>query len=472
MSYKDFQTSIQLASEKINNSVEKDQAIVIFGPSSVDALIASSILLKVINHIGGRALIRIGHQFSFENLRIKDHELAVLVDFGINTLKDVTAIYGNNCLIINHQKMSFEERVTDNNESVLNPWKYGINGHIEISTGGITYFVAKQLYKGANSLIPLAITSALAESQDVGEKKSLVGLNQTILDEGKNLGLVVTEIDILLFNKCRSIHESISDTLVPYIHGLTFNPKNCIKILQEGGLLLKINQKWKKCIDMTQEEKFILLRSITKYLGDKETSEDVETSLIGVSYSFPKEKVGSLFFDGRNLSLYLNCCLSSRKPGLGISICLGDRSRSITEFLENIVNCKTNLQSYIQRIFHEGWRLSSENNLDILINCDNIVSPDQLNILCRVLSTNLQFRTKVLILKSDDEDGKTMYFLKSTRYDTFLDIGEIAKESVREVNGYSEGNNVYASCVVPSSDNEKFLSIIRRYMSNDKNETK
>jgi len=470
VSYKDFQTSIQLASEKITNSIEKDQGIVICGPSSVDSLIASSILLKVINHIEGRALIRIGHPSSYENLRLKDNFLLVLVDFGINALKDVTEIYGNNCLIINHQKMSFEEKVTDNNESILNPWKYGINGHIEISTGGITYLIAKELYKGATSLNPLAITSALAESQDVGEKKSLVGLNQIILDEGKNLGLVVTDIDLMLFEKSRSIHESISQTLIPYIHGLTFNPKNCIKILQEGGLLLKENQKWKKCIDITQEEKFILLRSIAKYLGDNEASEDVEKSLIGVSYSFPKEKIGSLFFDGRILAFYLNCCLSSRKPGLGISVCLGDRSRSVIEFLENIVNCKTNLQSFIQRIFHEGWRLSSESNLDILINCDNIAGPDQLNILCQILSTNLQFRNRVLILRRDDENGKTMYFLKCTRYDTFLDIGEIARESVKEVNGYCEGNNVYASCVVPASDSEKFLSVIRSHILNDKNE--
>jgi hypothetical protein len=128
------------------------------------------------------------------------------------------------------------------------------------------------------------------------------------------------------------------------------------------------------------------------------------------------------------------------------------------------------MQSFIQRIFHEGWRLSSESNLDILINCDNIAGPDQLNILCQILSTNLQFRNRVLILRRDDENGKTMYFLKSTRYDTFLDIGEIARESVKEVNGYCEGNNVYASCVVPASDNEKFLSVIRRHILNDKNE--
>ena len=137
-----------------------------------------------------------------------------------------------------------------------------------------------------------------------------------------------------------------------------------------------------------------------------------------------------------------------------------------------MANCKTNLQSYIQRIFHEGWRISTENNLDVLINCDNIVGLDHLNILCQVLATNPQFKKRVLILKRDDEDGKTIYFLRSGRYDTLLDIGEIAKESVRNVTGYSEGNNVYAFCIVPSSHNENFLSTIRRNMSIDKNESK
>ena len=116
-----------------------------------------------------------------------------------------------------------------------------------------------------------------------------------------------------------------------YIHGLTFNPKNCIKILEEEGLLLKINQKWKKCIEMTQEEKFIILRVIAKYLQDNEASQNIETSLIGVSYLFPKEKMGSLFYDGRLLAFYQNCCLSSRKHGLGISICLGDNIQSVQE---------------------------------------------------------------------------------------------------------------------------------------------
>ena len=79
---------------------------------------------------------------------------------------------------------------------------------------------------------------------------------------------------------------------------------------------------------MTQEEKFIILRAIVKYLQDNEASQNIETSLIGVSYLFPKEKMGSLFYDGRLLAFYLNCCLSSRKHGLGISICLGDTIQS------------------------------------------------------------------------------------------------------------------------------------------------
>ena len=138
-----------------------------------------------------------------------------------------------------------------------------------------------------------------------------------------------------------------------------------------------------------------------------------------------------------------------------------------------MANCKTNLQSYIQRIFHEGWRISTEKNLDVLINCDNIVGLDSI-LISYVKSSPLILNSKkrVLILKRDDEDGKTIYFLRSGRYDTLLDIGEIAKESVRNVTGYSEGNNVYAFCIVPSSHNENFLSTIRRYMSIDKNESK
>ena len=100
----------------------------------------------------------------------EDHEFHVFVDVGVGLSKELRNSFGGNWLALNHDKISNEEITTDDENSILNPWKFGINGDTEISSGGISYLIAKAMDKKYQVLSPLSKSSALSENQDNGKR--------------------------------------------------------------------------------------------------------------------------------------------------------------------------------------------------------------------------------------------------------------------------------------------------------------
>ena len=108
--------------------------------------------------------------------------------------------YDEKWLIIDHHQVpetgESKEQEHDDGQ-ILNPWKYGIDGGKDVSAGG-WLMVASTLDPKNRDLSAIAVVSAVADRQDQGEKKSLVGLNAEILKSAQSLGIVSTDLDIIL----------------------------------------------------------------------------------------------------------------------------------------------------------------------------------------------------------------------------------------------------------------------------------
>jgi RecJ-like exonuclease len=313
-------------------------------------------------------------------------------------------------------------------------------------------------------LSPLAIVSALGEYQDVGDKRSLVGLNNEILEDSKKHGLVQTDIDLLLsFNEFLPIHESIANTYVPYLYGLTSNSDKCLDLLRKTNIDLKKDGRLKTICDINQEEKFLILETIKNHLSSQIDAgiDNLENILIGHTYVLPGEEHGSQLYDARRFSELLNSCSLNNKTGLGITICLGDRSTQLNEAEKDVQEFNNNSQKLISRILKEKWRIFDK-GLYLFINAEGIIEPDYVGHLSRLLGSHYQFMNKVIIMKTAIDENYSKYFFSSLLKGA-IDVQQMTKELSESVSGITiTFNNAEGQIVVPPAQEESLMAIIQK----------
>ena len=465
MGYTEFYENINSIGEKVKNLIDDRKDILIVSNSSCDGIISASVLIKSIWKLGGKATARFLSRFNGDNLsdlKNEDHEFYLFTDIGTGLSELFNKIFSSDWIILDHKKINFAEIATDDNNAILNPWKYDIDGNKEITSGGISYLLAKNLDKKFTDLSPLSIVSALGEYQDVGDKRSLVGLNNEILEDSKKNGWVQTDIDLLLsFNEFLPIHESIANTYIPYLYGLTSNREKCLELLKKTNITLKKDGRLKTISDINQEEKFLILETIKNHLGSQTESniDNLENILIGYTYVLPTEEYGSHLYDARRFSELLNSCALSSKTGLGMSICLGERSDSLDEAERDVQQFNKSSQKLISKILREKWRIFDK-GLCLFINADGIIEPDYVGYLSRLLSSHYQFMNKVIIMKTTIDENYSKYFFSSLLKGS-IDVEQMTKELSDSVDGISVTfNNVDGHIIIPSAQENSLMSII------------
>jgi len=468
MGYNEFYGNINSSSEKVKNLINEKKDILIVSNCSCDGIISASILIRAIWKLGGKATARLLNRITregFVDLKNEDHEFYLFTDLGTGQSDFFNKLFSNKWIMLDHKKISFAEIATDDDNNILNPREYDINGEKEISSGGISYLLAKNLDKGFTDLSPLAIVSALGEYQDLGDRRSLIGLNNEILEDSKRNGLIQTDIDLLLSNKeSLPIHEAVANTFIPYLYGLTSNSVNCLELLKKTNIDLKIDGRWKTIDDINQEEKFIIIESIGNYLSSKINNkiENLENILIGYTYLLSGEEYGTDLYDARRFSELLYSCALGMKSGLGMSICLGERSEFLGEAEKDEQEFKDSCHKLISKILKEKWRISDK-GLSVFINADGIMEPDYVDYLSRLLTSHYQFLNKSIIMKIAIDENYLKYFL-NFGFNIGIDADLVTKELSSAIDGITVTfNKNEGEIIIPSSQDDVFMSIIMKF---------
>ena len=282
---KELELALKFNGERIYSNIDKD--IFLISRRNCDGLVAGSII--------STALLKLDSRFTFRTIdnldpdtiaRIisEDHDFNIFIDLDIEDYGRIKNL-NDKFLIIDHNRIF--QNIKEYDKYLLNPYIYGIDGKTEISSGGLAYLLAEKLNKRNKKLSLLAIVSALAEKQDIGIKKSLIGLNSEIATIASSIGIVNIKTD-LVFNSIghKPIHEALSYNISPYIEGVTWNKENCYKILKNSGINTHKNGKFRNFADLSEEEKNIILDAITKFIflssknsRNKEIIENISNNL-------------------------------------------------------------------------------------------------------------------------------------------------------------------------------------------------
>nr|MDQ4050187.1 DHH family phosphoesterase [Thermoproteota archaeon] len=402
--------------EKLRNIVEAGNEVAIISHLDADGIVSGSIMAMALKRMGARYSVRTVSGMSesvLDVMKADARDFYIITDLGGGWTEALSKALGDKWQVIDHHqfpgaKGPKEGSHNHEEDQVLNPWKFGIDGGKEVSAGGMAYLVASTLDSKNRDLSAIALVSAVSDKQDQGDKKSLVGLNTEILKTGQSLGIIDVDLDIILSGReTRPVHEALAYSLFHYIDGLTWNREGCYSLLKNAGVKLKdSNGRWRVLAEFSQEEKTAVVEAIVKFVAtsDKRFSEIMFDDLLGYVYTLTREDKRSQLRDAREFSTLLNACGRKRSAGVGITICMGDRNSALSAGEEIISNYRMTLRKNISNIFGEKWRLSDDGK-NVFINGDGVLEEDMLGGASTFLSRSPSFRGRFLFVRTHTDRG-------------------------------------------------------------------
>lgn len=234
---------------------------------------------------------------------MKEKEV-IFVDLGggnkrVNELNDV--------LIIDHHQTEGIEKTQ------INPLLYGIDGGEELSAAGTAYCVFRCYPE-------LGIVGSVGDMQ-----KPLKGMNRWVLEQGIGSGDIKVENDLKFYGRyCRPLIQFLAYSDDPYLPGISYREDKAKELLEELDIPLEENEKWRLYADLNEDEKRLLISSLTRILINNNQLKKAE-ELIGENYIFPKRPRNETY-EANEFSTLLNACGRHGKAEIGVKVCLGDEN--------------------------------------------------------------------------------------------------------------------------------------------------
>ncbi len=456
--------------------IHEAENIVIVSHIDADGITSGSIAAKTLEREGKNFRIDFVKQLDekkIEELKDENPDLVWFTDLGSGM---VHLMYGLNAVITDHHVpsalnpevprearknlTSFFNEVEKNEVLQLNPHLFNRNGAVDISGAGTTYLVAREVDRRNVDLGALAIVGAVGDMQDV-ENLRLVGTNRVILKEAKEYGYIDILVDGRFFGReTRPVHKMLQYSTDPLLPTLTGDEKRCINFLRDIGIPLK-REKWRKWIDLTIEEKRLILSELVKLILRMGYGHEMAKRLIGEVYVLKKEDRGTPLRDAKEFATLLNACGRYNKAFIGYQVCLGDRDEYYKKALSMLNHHRRSLvqgvnfvkeigiikREYLQ-YFHAGENIN-----------ENIVG-----IVASMLLTEEGNRELPIIAFANSEDGNIKVSARAPRslVDKGLDFSIIMREASSQVGGFGGGHNIAAGATIPRGKEEEFLEIVEK----------
>ena len=446
--------------DKVSDCIKSGKNISVITHLDCDGITSGSIVTKSLIRSGAKCSVRTVTEFNknlVDRMKNDSREFHIITDLGGGFAKELDVGLDDNWLVVDHHQIPDEEF---DNQRVINAWKYDIDGGLEVSAGGMAYLVSKALHKENTDLAWIAVVAALGDRQDQGEKKSFSGINLDIASTAKKNGQVEIDLDILLVGReTRPLPDALAFTSHPFIEGLTWNRDACLSLLNSSGIKLKDGSRWRVPAELTEDEKRILLQTISKFTTSKNATEIMD-ELVGYTYTLSGEDKRSFLRDAREFSTMLNSCGRIRKAGVGIAICMGDRTKMLEEGENILVEYRTLLRSYMNALSSERWRVV-DNGKYVMVDGEGLVSENMTGAVSSLLGGSQKNTGKIIILRTNGGDGTIKFSSrKSTRCKSEVNLGLLMRSCATKVSGVGGGHNAAAGARITKDKLDEFLDCL------------
>jgi RecJ-like exonuclease len=241
-----FLDSVKQAAKAIVETVEDDGLIHVFSHLDADGVAAAGIIGKALLRLDARFRIRITQWIEekiFEVLSDRP-QLIVFSDLGsgyTDLLREKLADF--KIVILDHHQVVGKDST---NFVHVNPHLNGIDGARDISGAGVAYFVAKAIDEANVDSAPVAVVGALGDLQDKYDQRMLGGMNERIVEEAAQAGILTVEKDLIFFGReTRPIHRMLANTTTPFIPGISGEEGNSLAFLKSLNIEPRNGEKWR-----------------------------------------------------------------------------------------------------------------------------------------------------------------------------------------------------------------------------------
>lgn len=458
--------SLSLFIDHIDGCVKNNRQIMVVTHMDCDGLTSGAIITKALIRAGVTCSLRSVPEFSADiisEMGQDTREFHVITDLGGGFAGDLDVGLGENWIILDHHRIPDQEQ---DHQRVINAWRYGMDGGVEICAGGMAYLAATALDRNNADLSPMAVVAALGDRQDQGDKRSLTGKNLEISDVAKSRGLLEVDLDLLLYGReTRPVASALAYTSQPYIKGITWERGNCAALLTGADIPLKDNGRWRTVADLSQEEKSLIINAIAEYAPGKGVTEAM-SELVGHTYTLSGEERGGLLRDCREFGTMLNSCGRMGKAGVGMAVCMGDRGVSLSEAEAAIKRYRKRIREYMNIISSERWRTTVQDIL-VLVNAEGVVSETMTGTIASLISGSPLYAGKMIILWTGG-DGNTIKFSgrKSRGCPDTPRLDEIMSRGAQRLGGVGGGHDMAAGARIGKDKLDEFLDFIEADVKN------
>jgi RecJ-like exonuclease len=339
---------------------------------------------------------------------------------------------------------------------------HGIDGARDISGSGVAYLVAKAVDKDNIDLAPVAVVGALGDLQDKYDQRKLGGINEKIVEDATNAGLLTVEKDLIFFGReTRPIHRTLASTTNPFIPGISGEEDKSLAFLASLDIKPRSGEKWRALRDLSDEEKKKLCSALADYLLSKGLHYEV-ANLIGHVYILNREEPWTPLRDAREFAVLLNATGRMDKPSLGVSICMGDRFSALEEANKMLEEYRRTINRYLGWIMEKPERMKEFDNIYVVYG-ENFIGDKIIGAISSILSTSLPNPEKPLIAYANvEEEGLAKFSARTidTMTNKGVNLGDVMQVAAEKCQGKGGGHNVAAGAQVPIEKIGDFIEIV------------
>ncbi len=426
-----------------------------------DGLTSGSIVFSALMRKGANVVVRSVpdlDQKLIAELESQKYDFYIFTDLASTLIGELEGAFDGRFLVIDHHQLTEEDM---RKSTVVNAWMYGFDGGREACSSTMAYFFALSSDGTNKGLAPLAVVGAVADRQDGGPNRSLTGLNRAALDDAQSAGLITVSKDLMFTGReTRPIHESVALTSTPYLPGLTGSKDAVLAALHTAGLRLKEGATWRTISSLDADEKRKITEVIASVLGPSGGATEAIAGLVGEVYTLEFEDSFTPLRDAREFATLLNACGRMGATGVGMSICLGERTEALKAAMKTLADYRSSINKAIQGVLDDPSRVERHGNL-ILVRGDGVVEEKLLGPVTSILTSSPGYKDKVVVARTTSRDEGLK--ISSRAGDAFagsVNLGLVMREAAEAVKGVGGGHTMAAGAKIPSSGADTFSQLV------------
>ncbi|MFU2192174.1 single-stranded-DNA-specific exonuclease RecJ [Methanobacterium sp. MZD130B] len=443
---------------KAHEIVENSEDVKIYSHIDCDGISAGAILSLTLDRL------EIDHELEFITLDMipdlkRENQVTIFSDLGSGQDLDHFRTSKSQVIILDHHPPLRNISSDDSGFLEINPHYHGIDGSFQVSGGGMCYLLARTFE--FHDLSWIGVLSAIGDMQNNLSGK-LVGINEQIVQDGIDIGMVASENDLALYGRqTRPLFLALSyfgDVKLP----ITNNRNEAIQLLKKLDIPTKNQDKQRTLYDLSMDEKKKLFNELVRMMSREVPPKYVKyipRLVSGDAYEFLSEKKYTALRDASEFSTAINACSRHKNTEIALKVLKGDRGLALDDMYYLGREHRSYLAQKMQWIQEED-RISTMNNLQYFNG--NQIKSEVIGTIAGMVLSNGDWKKPMLGFTSiNDENEGLKISLRCSRLLAFdgIHFGHLISKVAKKVGGNGGGHSVACGAYIPNGKQEEFLRI-------------